>query len=198
MIGSHIIDFIHYNFLAGLHKRWVCGTVLIIVDSEVYDVYMADIFVKFADYNKSKFYLGTEQRLRLRRLSTTACVWSPWLQLLFGASQATCPVVGGGGGERLRWVWRSNKGCKGDLLMAHGWFLNNVRGKVWIDSCIISWQLQWGKWSSGKNNSLVKLARMFISIRRLWIFLFLWWWAQKFLKMNNVLIIVKTHFYLGW
>ena len=77
MIGSHIIDFIRYDFLAKLHKRWVCETVLIIVDKGVYDVNMADIFVKFADYNKSNLYLGTKQRLRSRRLSTTACAWSP-------------------------------------------------------------------------------------------------------------------------
>ena len=32
VIGSHIIDFISYDFLAKLHKRWVCETVLIIVD----------------------------------------------------------------------------------------------------------------------------------------------------------------------
>ena len=175
MIVSHIIDFIHYNFLAGLHKRWVCGTVLIIVDSEVYDVHMADIFVKFADYNKSNFYLGTKQRLRSRRLSTTACAWSPWSQLLFGPRQATRSVVGGGGrGGKVHCIWRPNNGCEGGLLMAQGWFWNNVRRKVWIDSCNISWQLQWGKWSYGKKNSLVNLARMLSSLRRLWMFLFLW------------------------
>ena len=122
----------------------------------------ADIFVKFADYNKSNLYLGTKQRLRSRRLSTTACAWSPWSQLLCGPRQATRPVVGEVG-ERLRCMWRPSNGCEGVLLMAHGWFWNNVRRKVWIDSCNIGWQLQWGKWSYDKNNSLVNLARMLSS-----------------------------------
>ena len=59
---------------------------------------MADTFVEFADYNKSNLYLGTKQQLRSRRLSTTACAWSPRSQLLFGPRQATRSVVGGGGG----------------------------------------------------------------------------------------------------
>ena len=58
---------------------------------------MADTFVEFADYNKSNLYLGTKQQLRSRRLSTTACAWSPRSQLLFGPRQATRSVVGGGG-----------------------------------------------------------------------------------------------------
>ena len=169
MIVSHIIDFIHYNFLAGLHKRWVCGTVLIIVDSEVYDVHMADIFVKFADYNKSNFYLGIKQRLRSRRLSTTACVWSPWLQLLFGASQATCPVVGGGGGGDCIGCEDPTRAAKETYLWPTADF-----GIMFGERSEFTVVLLAGNWSSGKNNSLVKLARMLISVRRLWIFLFLW------------------------
>ena len=83
---------------------------------------MADTFVEFADYNKSNLYLGTKQQLRSRRLSTTACAWSPRSQLLFGPRQATRSVVGGGGGEggRVRCIWRPNNGCEGDLLVAQG------------------------------------------------------------------------------
>ena len=98
-------------------------------------------------------------------------------------------------GGRVRCVWRPNNGCEGDLLMAHGWFWNNVRRKVWIDSCNISWQLQWGKWSYGKKNSLVNLARVLSSLRRLWMFYSCdngpkrsWKWVMYWLLSKGIFI----------
>ena len=87
---------------------------------------MADTFVEFADYNKSNLYLGTKQQLRSRRLSTTACAWSPRSQLLFGPRQATRSIVGGGE-SALHVETQLLHVCKNDSLVNLARMLSSLR-----------------------------------------------------------------------
>ena len=86
-------------------------------------MHMADIFVKFVDYNKSNFHLGTKRRLRSRIKDTfhnCLCLVSLIAAVLWSSSSNAPVVGGGGGGESVRCMWRANNGCEGDLLVVNG------------------------------------------------------------------------------